>query len=158
MPSGWKPREDLQGPTGRSYLPLENPGQSFGSEYSLQPTIGAPKHTSKGIPLGQNEMDSSLPWDVSSPESGLAETLTARRGKYGVYSEQSRVTENILAAIEDSVNWRNGKLSVSQRYSLRMTAAKLARILNGDPEYPDNWLDISGYAELILKQLRGENP
>jgi len=30
-----------------------------------------------------------------------------------------------------------------------MILHKIARILNGDPEYSDNWHDIAGYATLI---------
>lgn len=38
-----------------------------------------------------------------------------------------------------------------------MIAHKIARILNGDPNYADNWHDIAGYATLIDLQLQGDD-
>lgn len=34
-----------------------------------------------------------------------------------------------------------------------MIAHKLARIMNGDPNYIDNWTDIAGYAQLVVDIL-----
>jgi hypothetical protein len=39
-----------------------------------------------------------------------------------------------------------------------MIQHKIGRILNGDPDYVDNWDDIAGYSQLVAKLLRGENP
>lgn len=43
--------------------------------------------------------------------------------------------------------------SPMQRMALDMIAAKLARILAGNPNEPDHWRDIAGYAELVLRSL-----
>ena len=37
-----------------------------------------------------------------------------------------------------------------------MIANKIGRILNGDPNYPDSWHDIAGYATLIENELQSE--
>ena len=34
-----------------------------------------------------------------------------------------------------------------------MIMHKISRILNGDPNYVESWRDISGYAELVVKEL-----
>ena len=34
-----------------------------------------------------------------------------------------------------------------------MIQHKIARVLNGDPNYPDNWHDIAGYARLVEREL-----
>ena len=34
-----------------------------------------------------------------------------------------------------------------------MIAHKIGRILNGDPNYLDSWIDIVGYAQLIVDRL-----
>lgn len=39
--------------------------------------------------------------------------------------------------------------------SLEMIQHKVARILNGDPDYPDSWIDIAGYAQLVADRLQG---
>ncbi len=40
--------------------------------------------------------------------------------------------------------------------SLEMNMHKVARILNGDPTYLDNWHDIIGYTRLVEKRLEKE--
>ena len=51
-------------------------------------------------------------------------------------------------------NW--DRLTCSQKESLEMVVHKIARILNGDPNYADSWHDIAGYATLIDQELTGE--
>lgn len=41
----------------------------------------------------------------------------------------------------------------TQREALAMIATKLARILNGDSNDPDHWIDIAGYATLVANEL-----
>jgi hypothetical protein len=40
------------------------------------------------------------------------------------------------------------------KQALSVIADKIARILNGDPYYLDNWHDIQGYAQLIENRLK----
>jgi hypothetical protein len=40
-----------------------------------------------------------------------------------------------------------------QREALDMIAHKIGRILNGDPNYADSWVDIAGYAKLVADRL-----
>ena len=47
------------------------------------------------------------------------------------------------------------RLSADQRESLEMVQHKVARILNGDPNYADSWVDIAGYAKLVADRLEG---
>jgi hypothetical protein len=37
--------------------------------------------------------------------------------------------------------------------SLDMICNKMSRIVNGNPYYDDSWVDIAGYATLVVKQL-----
>jgi len=37
-----------------------------------------------------------------------------------------------------------------------MIAHKIGRILNGDPNYADSWIDIAGYAKLVADRLTVE--
>lgn len=50
---------------------------------------------------------------------------------------------------------RGCDLDPDQREALEMIAHKIARILNGDPNYADSWVDIAGYAKLIADRLQG---
>jgi hypothetical protein len=40
-----------------------------------------------------------------------------------------------------------------QRESLEMNQHKVARILAGNPDEPDHWFDIAGYATLVHQRL-----
>jgi hypothetical protein len=52
---------------------------------------------------------------------------------------------------------RGCDLAQDQREALEMIAHKIARILNGDPNYSDNWIDVAGYATLVANRLEKED-
>lgn len=80
--------------------------------------------------------------------------LNERGSRYGSYVETARVSQNIKRAMADSPNW--GALPDDMRETLEMLALKIARLLNGDPEYVDNVIDIIGYAQLVADRLQGK--
>jgi len=47
----------------------------------------------------------------------------------------------------------NFQHEADMREALEMILHKIARILNGNPNYADSWQDIAGYAQLIVKRL-----
>lgn len=85
--------------------------------------------------------------------SDVTNTLKERGARYGKFSEHARITQNIKRAMEDSPNW--DLLTPAQRESLEMIAHKIGRILNGDPNYADSWVDIAGYAKLVADLCEG---
>ena len=84
----------------------------------------------------------------------IDETLEERGSRYGKFSTHSEITQNLKATMRATANW--DKLSASQAEALEMVAHKIGRILNGDPDYDDSWVDIAGYTQLIVKELHGE--
>ena len=54
--------------------------------------------------------------------------------------------------MRDSPNW--GTLPDNMKETLEMIAHKAGRILNGDPLYDDSWIDIIGYTQLILDDIK----
>lgn len=82
------------------------------------------------------------------------EDILQERGKrYGDFDTHAMITQLIKAPMQCTDNWRD-RLSFSQKEALEMIAHKIGRILNGDPDYIDNWDDISGYAMLVANELR----
>ncbi len=81
----------------------------------------------------------------------VAATLAERGKRYGVWAEQARITQSIKAAMRDSPNGQNLPPDMSE--ALSMIASKIARIMNGDPNYADSWHDIAGYAKLVEDRL-----
>lgn len=81
----------------------------------------------------------------------LEQTLKERGSRYGDFAEGARIMQKVKAAIRNNSNFH--KLRPFQQEALEMIAHKIGRILNGDPNYIDNWHDIAGFATLVEKEL-----
>ena len=86
------------------------------------------------------------------------ETLAERGARYGDFTEHAKIAEALHGIlVGDTVagnfttSW--GVMKPFQRQALRVICDKLARILNGDPDYVDNWHDLCGYAKLVEDRL-----
>jgi len=89
--------------------------------------------------------------DVPVPEHGVDSTLYQRGNRYGRFVDNGRVSQGVKAALETGANWES--LAPDMKEALFMIGHKMARIVNGDPEYTDSWHDIAGYARLIEQRL-----
>lgn len=87
--------------------------------------------------------------------SDVNKTLDERGERYGKFRHHAELSQKLKQAMKEKATWWD--LSPSQQESLEMIAHKIARILNGDPNYADNWHDIAGYATLIDLQLQGDD-
>lgn len=85
----------------------------------------------------------------------IVEVLNERGKRYGEFPEHARITQNIKDAMADSPNWKD--LPAFQKEALHMLAHKIGRVLNGDPTYDDNFVDILGYGQLALTEMRRVN-
>lgn len=81
----------------------------------------------------------------------IESTLAERGARYGEFIEHAAIAQNLQEVMRATPGWQ--RLAVDQRQSLTVIADKIARILNGDPDYIDNWHDIRGYAQLVEKRL-----
>ena len=87
--------------------------------------------------------------------SDVNKTLDERGERYGKFRYHAELSQKLKQEMKKKATWWD--LSPSQQESLEMIANKIARILNGDPTYADNWHDIAGYATLIDLQLQGDD-
>lgn len=85
----------------------------------------------------------------------IEEVLQERGSRYGSFSGHAVITQGLKNGMMASPNWN--RLSSSQKEALEMVAHKIGRILNGDPNYLDSWVDIVGYTQLVVDQLNGKN-
>ena len=81
----------------------------------------------------------------------IENTLQERGARYGRFIDHSKIAQGIQDVMREAPNWPS--LDCDIRQSLTTIADKIARILNGDSHYSDNWHDIIGYATLIEKRL-----
>jgi hypothetical protein len=88
-----------------------------------------------------------------TPQS-IQEVLTERGNNYGSFDSHAAITQGLKDVMRSCTKWQN--LSDAQKESLEMIAHKIGRILNGDPNYLDSWVDIEGYTHLVVKLLQGQ--
>lgn len=77
----------------------------------------------------------------------IEQTLAERGSRYGDFESVAETTRALMRILEDAD--RFNELSESQYEALHMICSKMARIVNGNPDYSDNWHDIAGYAKLV---------
>lgn len=82
----------------------------------------------------------------------IEDILKERGDRYGAFEDHAKICQDLKGVMWDTDGW--DRLSPSQAQSLEVIADKIARILNGDPSYDDNWVDIIGYSQLIVDQLK----
>lgn len=85
----------------------------------------------------------------------LLTTLVERGSRYGKFTGHAEVTQTLKSIIRSKMGDKWDYLGDDQKEALEMIAHKLGRIINGDPNYDDSWVDIAGYAQLVADRLRG---
>ena len=83
-------------------------------------------------------------------------TILKERGdRYGSFDGHARITQSLKQ--EFVVNAKKySTMSDSQKEAIDMIFHKIGRIGNGDPNYLDSWVDIVGYAQLVVDELKAE--
>ena len=85
--------------------------------------------------------------------SEIDNTLNERGARYGNYSDVASTTQQLMSIVECGANYEH--LNAEQKTSLFMICNKIARAVNGDPQYFDNYRDIAGYATLAERACEG---
>jgi hypothetical protein len=97
-----------------------------------------------------------LTWTASDDDQGnIVATLTERGTRYGKFSGHAQVTQEIKRVMARHAAALDKTFTDSQWEALEMIAHKIGRIVNGDPDYADSWIDIAGYAKLVADELQG---
>jgi hypothetical protein len=106
------------------------------NQFSTEPFAGAPTRTNK-----------------------LQDTLNERQKTHGDFSDNAVVMQQLKNILRQSVNWPwphgrpASELTPVQCEALDMICHKIGRIITGNPNEPDHWLDIEGYARLARERL-----
>ena len=83
------------------------------------------------------------------------ETLDARAVDYGKFIEGAEVMQMLKRVVQNALCNRDKVLAHDQAESMDMIIHKIGRIVNGNPDVVDHWLDIAGYAKLVADRLEG---
>lgn len=73
--------------------------------------------------------------------------LETREQAHGDYRKVASVAQSLKRTVRDGV------LDVPQQEALEMICVKIARIVCGNADFIDHWVDIAGYAQLIVNDL-----
>lgn len=86
--------------------------------------------------------------------SDVIAVLEERGNRYGTFEGNATLTQDLTNILRNHrrVIGKQDLPSVQQE-ALEMILHKISRIINGDPEYADNWVDICGYSQLVVDHL-----
>jgi hypothetical protein len=91
--------------------------------------------------------------DLNALENTLRHPLLAEREHtHGDFAATALIAQRFKDISKSTPNW-NGALTDMQREALEGVFVKIARILSGDPNHRDHWLDIEGGARLVSERL-----
>lgn len=90
-----------------------------------------------------------------TPTTDITATLNERGSRYGTFVGHADVTQKLKQLIGCELGTRGKTLQPDQMEAIDMICHKLGRIINGDPDYADSWVDIAGYAKLVSDRLEG---
>lgn len=98
----------------------------------------------------------TLTGDFIPKESSVDATLAERGKRYGKFTGHAQVAQRLKDVIYYALaSEGRARLADDQKEALDMICHKMARIVNGDPNYADSWHDIAGYAKLVEDRLNG---
>lgn len=83
--------------------------------------------------------------------STAQEVIESRESTHGDYTAQANFSAYMKEEARKMPKWQN--LHGPQAESIDMIIVKISRILTGDPNEPDHWQDIAGYATLVSNLL-----
>jgi hypothetical protein len=88
----------------------------------------------------------------------VSDTLAERGARYGSFQDHAVIAQSLQTVMRGTDTIKTGwqYLAPDMQQALTVIADKVARVLNGDPAYLDNWHDIQGYARLVEMRLEKE--
>jgi hypothetical protein len=111
----------------------------------------------------RNEASGELPAKVAKAapavvpvkqSTDIGSMLKERGTRYGKFAGHARVSQLLKQSIFGNMSDdKYSQMDYDQIEALEMIAHKIARIVNGDHNYYDNWKDIAGYAKLVSDRL-----
>jgi hypothetical protein len=104
----------------------------------------------------QTEMFEDVEHVSESSSDTIDAVLNERGSRYGKFTDHASVTQAYKTLMFCQLEERDKRLAADQQEALDMIFHKIGRIINGDPDYADSWVDIAGYAKLVADRLEGK--
>lgn len=84
----------------------------------------------------------------------IDEILQQRGQRYGEFRDNAAISQALKEILRSAEYWELKDPIV--REALDNIMHKVARVISGDERYPDNFVDIIGYAQLVLDEIAPE--
>ena len=81
----------------------------------------------------------------------IKDVLKQRGDVHGAFKNNASISQQLKTVVASSMNYC--QLSAVQKEALDLICGKISRVLSGNPDFPDHWLDIEGYARLVYNDL-----
>jgi hypothetical protein len=88
-------------------------------------------------------------------ETDVDQVLDSRAKDYGKFIEGAEIMQMLKRLVHNYIEQRQTPLAFDQREAIDMIIHKLGRIINGNPDKVDHWVDVAGYSTLVADRLRG---
>jgi hypothetical protein len=111
------------------------------------------KFVEEGLKSGVLQYDDER--DMTGEDTDIDGTLDARAQDYGKFKDGAALMQGIKRLLADHARMHNKTFADDQWEALEMIVHKIGRIVNGNPDKVDHWVDIAGYAKLIADRLQG---
>lgn len=85
----------------------------------------------------------------------VSKILDERGNNYGSFATHANITMTLKLAIHQHIKdyQKENVITADQVEALDMICHKIGRIVNGNPNHIDSWIDIAGYAKLVSDRL-----
>lgn len=95
--------------------------------------------------------------ELALESTSVDKTLDARAEMYGKFKDGAALMQSIKRELSSHAAKHGKTFADDQWEALEMIVHKIGRIVNGDPDVVDHWVDIAGYATLIAERLEGNS-
>ena len=89
------------------------------------------------------------------PAQDVNSILDVRANNYGKFKDGAELMQSLKRSMAAHAAKHDKTFADDQWEALEMIIHKMGRIVNGNPDVTDHWVDIAGYATLIADRLEG---
>lgn len=116
------------------------------------PLVPGFQHDQPGCPMTARPAPAPLPATLHRPIQAADDP---RHKQHGAFAERSKVARTLKGYIDHAVAKSPHRYEADQLQALDEICGKISRICCGDPNDPEHWDDVAGYAKLVADRLKG---
>jgi hypothetical protein len=143
----WRPPELLPVPEVTRKVTLGPAQLAICKKLGVRPE----DYVEQGLKIGVLQYDD----EREAEETDIDETLDERAKDYGKFKDGAALMQGMKRLLADHAAKHGKTFTDDQWEALEMIVHKIGRIVNGNPDKVDHWVDIAGYAKLVADRLEG---